>query len=100
LDPLSLSRAIVHKSEEIWQLTPRSAKVVALLLKYGADPNEKNQEMGDTSVWNNLLQFMGEAFQQLKLPKYVAQYQKGQLSIFDIVRLLLEADADPRPAFL
>jgi len=95
LDPLYLSRAIVHTSEEIWQLSPRNTQVVALLLKYGADPNEKNQEIGGTSVWNNLVQFMGEACQQRTFPKYVAQYQKGQLSIFDITRLLLEAGANP-----
>jgi len=88
LDPYTLSRAIVHRPEEIWQLKHRHTKVVALLLEYGADPN--GEAVGG-SVWISVLRFLYTAL----LMRDIVQYQNGQLPIADIVRLLLEAGADP-----
>jgi hypothetical protein len=61
---------------------------MALLLEHGADPNG---EIRGISVWISVLSFLNKVLQR----RDIVQSQNRQLPIADIVRLLLEAGADP-----
>jgi hypothetical protein len=90
-DHSSLSCAIVPRSRDIWQLRPRNVKVVALLLEYGADPNRKIKDFGDFGVWKQVLHLLSKT----PLIQDAVQNQNRLLSTLEVVKLLLEAGADP-----
>ncbi|PMD51544.1 uncharacterized protein K444DRAFT_636826 [Hyaloscypha bicolor E] len=52
-----LNYAAAPKPREIWGSRPRNPKLIAILLKYGADPN---LEFGNNTTWTDVLQYCYE----------------------------------------
>jgi hypothetical protein len=85
-----LNYAAAPKPREIWGSRPRNPKLIAILLKYGADPN---LEFGNNTTWTDVLQYCYE--NDGLRPLKSGDRQELFLPVLETMKLLLGAGANP-----
>jgi len=83
-----LNYATAPKPPNIWGSRPRNPKLVALLLKYGADPN---REFGNQTTWADVLLYSYKILRPMKS----GDRQELFFPVLESIRLLLASGANP-----